>query len=408
MVVLQMSVYKGSAWQWNEKRRQFYLHQFLAEEPDLNYRNPLLREEMKVNYLTLAVIFGRLLADLSQDEPTASGPHDPRDYNYLNHTLTTNHPETLVVLREWRLVLDQYPNKVLMVSPTGENSESVMSYYGNSTHPLADIPLNSLLINSLTDRSHVTGPTLRSIIGLGLDKLPKGKWANWLLGNADQRRTATRVGTDLVDALNMMILLLPGTPVVYYGEEIGMEDTAITWNETRDSLGLRWGPDHYRDHSRDPARTPMQWDDTKLAGFTTSNSTWLPVNPNYKTLNVKGQSEAPQSHLKIFKELTVLRGQEAFRDGYLQFPVVTKNIFTFIRYVERADSYMLVINTSVDDVVVNLRLNSTVQLPQSGTVVLRSSSDTSADTLPGSEVLLDEVHLVAGEGLLLKLSLQSP
>ncbi|XP_045612300.1 maltase A3 isoform X2 [Procambarus clarkii] len=414
-----LSVFRGSAWQWNEERQQFYLHQFLAEQPDLNYRDPSLKEDMQkvlTFWLDKGVDGFRVDAlqhlveveDLNLDEPVAvdSGITDPEDYEYLNHTLTIHQPETFTVTREWRQLLDKYPDRVMMVEVYSGDVETVMKYYGNDTVPLADFPFNFFLIDNLQNRSQLTGKTLKSIISLWIDNLPEGKWANWVLGNHDHGRVATRLGSDLVDALNMMTFLLPGTPVTYYGEEIGMEDTPISWEETKDPQGCRWGPDHYQEHSRDPARTPMQWNNTTLAGFTSANSTWLPVNPNYKTLNVKAQTQTKNSHLRVYKDLILLRNEDVFSKGHLAFPVITEQIFSFIRYLEGSEAYILVINTSQEDIEVDLHQDANIELPRTGFVILRSSTDTSADTLPGSEVSLDKVPLVGGEGLLLTLSVQ--
>ncbi|KAG7156608.1 Maltase 2-like [Homarus americanus] len=345
--------------------------------------------------------------DLSLDEPVASDSDitDPDEYNYLNHTYTINQPETFTVLREWRHLLDKYPDKVLMAEVYNNNVDTVMQYYGNDTVSLADFPFNFLLIDNLQNRSQLTGHTLRSTIGLWLDSMPEGKWPNWVLGNHDNGRVASRLGTDLVDALNMMTLLLPGTPVTYYGEEIGMENTFVSWEDTQDPQGCRWGPQHYQEHSRDPARTPMQWNNSSLAGFTTANTTWLPVNPNYKTLNVEAQTKAKNSHLKIYKDLTKLRKEEVFKKGHYAFPLVTEDIFSFLRYVEESETYMLVINTSEEDLELNLHHGANIELPHTGQVVLRSITDTSVKTEPGSEVDLSKLPLVRGEGLLLLLSL---
>ncbi|XP_071552168.1 maltase A3-like isoform X3 [Panulirus ornatus] len=411
-----LSVFRGSAWEWNDERQQFYFHQFLPEQPDLNYRNHLVREEMKkvlTFWLKKGVDGFRIDAikhlfeveDLSQNEPVAthSGVQDPDDYDYLNHTYTVDQPETLTVVREWRQLLNQYPDRVMMVEVYNDDIDAVMKYYGNETVPLADFPFNFFLIDNLQSRGDLTGESLRYTIDLWLDNMPEGKWPNWVTGNHDNGRVASRLGRDLVDALNMLTLLLPGTPVTYYGEELGMENTFISWDETKDPEGCRWGPDLYQEHSRDPERTPMQWDNCTNAGFTTANSTWLPVNPNYKVLNVKAQTQAETSHLKIYKELAVLRRADTFSKGHIAFPVVTKEIFSFLRYLEGSEKYLLVINTSEEELEVNLHRHANLPLPSSAVVVLRSVTDTSEKTHPGSEVPLDKVPLVGGEGLLLNL-----
>ncbi|KAK7070732.1 hypothetical protein SK128_004086, partial [Halocaridina rubra] len=208
--------------------------------------------------------------------------------------------------------------------------EQLMAYYGNETFILADFPFNFKMIELLHNRTDVTGISLKSIIDLWLDNMPEGRWPNWVLGNHDRGRVATRLGKDLVDALNMMSLLLPGTACTYYGEEIGMENTWISWEDTQDPEGCNWGPDKYEEHSRDPERTPMQWDDSAFAGFTMHNDTWLPVNKNYRTLNVKAQTEAEMSHLKVYQNITQLRKENVFRLGDIAYPVITEDIFSFI------------------------------------------------------------------------------
>uniref|UniRef100_A0A2C9KY38 Glycosyl hydrolase family 13 catalytic domain-containing protein n=1 Tax=Biomphalaria glabrata TaxID=6526 RepID=A0A2C9KY38_BIOGL len=107
------------------------------------------------------------------------------------------------------------------------------------------------------------------------------------LGNHDNTRVSARNGYQYVDAYNMLLLTLKGTPTTYYGEELGMLQADISWNETKDPWGLNYGPDRYKQVSRDPERTPMQWTDGANAGFTNGPSTWLPLGKNYTSLNVK-------------------------------------------------------------------------------------------------------------------------
>ncbi|KAK7076943.1 hypothetical protein SK128_021886 [Halocaridina rubra] len=411
-----LSVFRGSAWTYVEEREQFYLHQFLYKQPDLNYRNAAVREEMKnvikfwldkgvdgIRVDALKFLFE--VTDVYQDEPVAenSDIDDPLDYYYLNHTLTINQPETFEVLRKWRELCDQYPNKLMMVEVYDDNVEEVMKYYGNDTVPLADFPFNFFMIDRLHNRSDLTGESIKATIDLWMDHMPEGKWPNWVLGNHDNSRVATRFGDDLVDALNMMALLLPGTSITYYGDEIGMVDTWISWEDTQDPQGCNYGPEHYAEHSRDPERTPMQWDNTTFAGFSTYNDTWLPVNENYKTLNVQAQQDAESSHLKIYQSLTELRMEDVFRNGKTAYPLITETIFSFVRYLEGSKMYLIIINTSEMDVEVNLHHSASFQLPETGVVVLRSISDTSEETHPGHELSLDNVLMVGGEGLVLSL-----
>ena len=132
----------------------------------------------------------------------------------------------------------------------------------------------------------------------------------------------------------MINLLVQGTPVTYYGEEIGMTDTFLTWEETVDPAACNTDPERYEQFSRDPARTPMQWNNKTGAGFSTTNNTWLPLNPNYPTLNVEAQLAADESHLKVYKEIVKLRNTDTWRYGsYESLPLSNDRVLGFTRQV---------------------------------------------------------------------------
>ena len=160
----------------------------------------------------------------------------------------------------------------------------------------------------------------------------------------------------LADAFNMIALTLPGISVTYQGEEIGMSDNLdITWEETVDNKGCNCGPELYLepDCSRDPERTPMQWDDSANAGFSVANKTWLPVNENYATLNAGEQVGKAGSHLEIYRRLVALRRDmsptgalETFVDGeVLAFALVPTNGYP---------TYVTMVNFGELDAVVDL------------------------------------------------------
>lgn len=108
------------------------------------------------------------------------------------------------------------------------------------------------------NKVRTNGNSVAGVVDDWFCKMPEGNWANWLMGNHDNKRVGTRFGTQLVDAFNMLLLLLPGNAVTYYGEEIGMEDAEISWEDTVDPPACAAGPERYQQMSRDPERTPMQ------------------------------------------------------------------------------------------------------------------------------------------------------
>lgn len=142
----------------------------------------------------------------------------------------------------------------------------------------------------------------------------------------------SRLGADRIDMLNMLTLTLPGCSVTYMGEEIGMTDVWISWNDTVDPSACNSNPDIYETLSRDPERTPFQWNGKEQSGFSTANKTWLPISPDYEEVNVEVERKQPLSHLNIFKELQqTIRNQPAIKFGQTQVMAVSQNVLAVKR-----------------------------------------------------------------------------
>lgn len=135
------------------------------------------------------------------------------------------------------------------------------------------------------------------------------------LGNHDQKRIPNRFGVNRKDLYNILLKTLPGISITYYGEEIGMTDVIISWKDTVDPPACNKNETTYYSASRDPARTPMQWDDSKNAGFNKDKKPWLPINLNYKCVNVKTERTQPRSHLNVYKRLAKLRKEASLVDA---------------------------------------------------------------------------------------------
>ncbi len=142
--------------------------------------------------------------------------------------------------------------------------EELFEYYGNDSRPIGHFPFNFDFINRL--KPGFNGSSIIDMVDEWFTKLPEGRTANWLVGNHDQDRVSARFADYVVDPLNMIVHLLPGSSVIYYGEEIGMQGTEISWENSRDPAGCNAGPDRYQIFSRDPERTPMQWNSEKNSG----------------------------------------------------------------------------------------------------------------------------------------------
>lgn len=153
----------------------------------------------------------------------------------------------------------------------------------------------------------------------------------------------------------MLVMLLPGISVTYQGEEIGMLDVELTWEQTVDPAGCNSNPDIYELFSRDPARTPFQWDSTKNAGFSTAQDTWLPVGEAYQTFNVNVESVGTSnSHLKIYKQLIEMRKNKALENGDYKY-MAHNNVFILKRWIDGGDTILLICNMNKESITVNLR-----------------------------------------------------
>nr|XP_018896584.1 PREDICTED: maltase A1-like [Bemisia tabaci] len=158
------------------------------------------------------------------------------------------------------------------------------------------------------------------------DHLPINRLPNWLTDSHDLPRVSSRFGVDAVDAFHMLSLLLPGSACVYYGSEIGLENSLVRVDQKMDAA-LKYRPDLDRDQSRGP----MPWDDTKNGGFTKNDKPWLPLSARYWYTNVERQLKEPNSHLKIFKRLMALRRRPVLKNGDLKTYIVNNWTYLFTR-----------------------------------------------------------------------------
>ncbi|KOX76229.1 Alpha-glucosidase, partial [Melipona quadrifasciata] len=173
-------------------------------------------------------------------------------------------------------------------------------------------------------------------------------------GNHDQPRLIARLGESRARAITMSVLLLPGVVVTYYGEEIGMTDEYISWKDTVDPQGCRAGKAHYLTSSRDPERTPFQWNNSVAAGFSSNPHTWLPVNENYKTLNLVEEEKEKNSYYALYEKLSKLKKSQYLKRAKLVTKVLSEHVFAVARETEDHGSVYAVSNFGEKDVTVDL------------------------------------------------------
>jgi alpha-glucosidase len=219
-------------------------------------------------------------------------------------------------------------------------NEELVKYYGRN-HDECHLPFNFQLI-----RMDWNAQTVRNAVDAYEVALPVDGWPNWVMGNHDRHRVASRVGRAQARVANMLLLTLRGTPTHYYGEEIGMENVAIPPEFIQDPPAVNQ-PEIADVVGRDPERTPMQWDSSANAGFAPQGvTTWLPVAEDYAQRNVAVQDPDPTSMLNLYRGLTGLRRQEpSLHAGeYVSVDAGVADIFAYLRTAPGSDRFLIVLN----------------------------------------------------------------
>ena len=300
-----LSNFGGSAWQWDEATGQYYYHAFLEEQPDLNWRNPRVEAAMfdVLRFWLARGVDGfrvDVLWHLIKDEQFRDNPPNPAyrpgmsPYQSLLASFSADRPEIHALVMRMRRVLGEFGDRLLL----GEiylPIERLVTYYGPEG-PAAHVPFNFQLIQL---------PWTATTIGVAVEAyeraLPGGAAAAWVLGNHDKPRVARRLGAGQARVAAMLLLTLRGTPTIYNGDELGLVGVVRPAPESLDPKG-RTLPGF----SRDAGRTPMQWDASANAGFTTGGP-WLPVQPDFARVNVAVERDDPRSMLSLHRRLLQLR-----------------------------------------------------------------------------------------------------
>jgi glycosidase len=311
-----LSVFGGSAWELDDRTGQYYLHSFLKEQPDLNWRSAALRAAMLENmrfWLDRGVDGFRLDAVLFMMKDPAERDNPPNGDNALHmhkslgaydaqlHVHDQGHPDIYAVFREMRAVLNAYePSRMALAEMHVFDWNRLASYYGEHLDGV-NMPANFGLLNAPW-----TAAGVRGVVDGVEAALPPGAWPNYVLGNHDDQRLATRLGEHGSRQAAVLLLTLRGSPTLYYGDELGMREAEIPAQKQQDPWGVA-----EPGLSRDGCRTPMQWSSDPAAGFTSAGEPWLPVGSDYAARNVQAQLRDPDSHLNLHRRLLSLRRQSA-------------------------------------------------------------------------------------------------
>jgi alpha-glucosidase len=383
------SNFGGSGWEWDERTSQYYYHSFLKEQPDLNWRTPAVRTAMYdalrfwldkgVDGFRVDVMWLLIKDDLYRDNPP--DPHFAQGQSSGNSLLplyNSNRPEVHEVVAEMRTAIDRYRGRVLI----GEiylPLKDLMTYYGQNLKG-ANLPFNFLLLQSAWNAKAVG-----NIISEYMSMVPPGAWPNWVLGNHDNARIATRVGVSQAPLAAMLLLTLPGTLTIYYGDEIGMTNASISTEEVQDPAekrqpGIGMG--------RDPERAPMAWDDSERAGFT-HGSPWLPLVTDHRVVNVEVAEGDGTSILNLYRRLIALRrARPTLVGGKL---LSLSNLGDLLSYERVTENERLVVFLNFGDTAIRVTTESGIIL---------AGTDSHRD----AELVADFIELRGSEGLVVEVS----
>ncbi|MFQ5584075.1 MAG: alpha-amylase family glycosyl hydrolase [Calditrichia bacterium] len=389
-----LSFFGGPAWTYDKKTGQYYHHSFLPEQPDLNWRNPEVKNEMikvlkfwmakGVDGFRIDSIYHLVEDDEYRDDPPnpnyVPGKDDP--YNELLHLYSQGRPETLSSLNSFCEVLDEYHGKFMVTESELNLPEMVKFYKTCANKPYA--PFNFNLMSLPWDAN-----AYKKFIDDFENSITPGSSPNYVMGNHDRPRLTSRLGRERARLAAMLLLTLRGIPFIYYGDELGIKDVKIPLDEIKDPWEKRVPGFNL---GRDPERTPMQWNNEKYAGFSDVKP-WLPIDIERKQHNVENESEDPQSVLNLYRQLIHYRnGSKALLEGkYNSVELGQKDIFAFTR--TDGEKILVILNFAAN--------TKEVQVPgiKKGETVM----STYMDREPGNEVDLNNFLLRPNEGLLLKI-----
>ena len=353
------SLFGGIAWEWDEATEQYYLHSFVKEQPDLNWRNPAVKTAMfetlrfwlerGVDGFRVDVAHFIMKDPAFRDNPPAKVAGEAlhrshgRDYDSQIHIHDHGHPDSHPIYKEVRAILDEYSQTSPRVS-VGEihifDFEKLVRFYGTPKDGLEfHLPFNFSLLKMPWEAQ-----AFRKEVDAYEAALPDWATPNYVLGNHDEGRIATRYGERQSRVAAMLLLTLRGTPTLYYGEELGMTDVIVPPEKRLDPYGLS-----VPEFGRDRCRTPMQWDSAKNAGFSASepDALWLPVAENYTEKNVAAALNDPHSHLALYCQLLALRKEsDALRFGsYRSLDNASPDVYLYERKTD-TETVLIALNFS--------------------------------------------------------------
>jgi alpha-glucosidase len=383
-----VSSFGGPGWTLDETTGQYYFHNHLQEQPDLNWWNEDVRAAFddifrfwsdrgvagfRIDVANVIIKDAEL-----RDNPPATEDDDFETQMFGQRSVyNANRPEVHDVIRRWRRLADGYDVAKLLIGETPVPVDKLAAFYGNGSDELG-LAFNFNFINA-----PFRAPEMRAIVEETEAALPPGAWPAWTGSNHDMFRFPTRWAEDdpaKVRLALLMLLCLRGTPVLYEGDEIGMANVTLAQEDLRDPLGVRFYP--YYD-GRDAGRTPMQWSDRPGGGFTEAERPWLPLG-DLAAANVHAQRDDPGSLLTLCRDLIAFRrSHPAFSAGDSASLLTPENAWAWTR----GDRHVVALNISAEELVVSI---------PAGTIQICTDRGRDLQAAPG------DIRLAPFEGLILE------
>lgn len=354
------SVFGGPAWTLDEETGQYYLHSFLKEQPDLNWRNPDVVEAMHdvlrfwmrrgIDGFRIDVL-GMILKHPDMPDNPINPDYHPSmpDERMVIAEHSVNYEDVFGAVKGIRAVLDEFPERVAVGEVFG-SADVIARYHGGENLDGLHLAFNFQLLVRGGDLTPWDGSLIRGIVTTLESTLPSGAQPCYALNNHDQPRFASRHdedgrGQERARAAALLLLGIRSTPFLYYGEEIGMVDVDVPEDQLKD-------PARFYHHGRDPERTPMQWSAHTGRGFT-NGTPWLPFGP--ESISVDGQRDDPDSLLSIYRDAIWLRRAEpSLHSGAMTDIPSAPGTFVFRRQADGARPITCAINTTSETVAIVL------------------------------------------------------
>lgn len=340
-----LSLFGGVAWRWEPRRGQYYLHNFLSSQPDLNFHNPEVQQATLDNvkfWLDKGVDGFRLDAInfCFHDQALRDNPAKPKEvrvgrgfsadnpYAFQYHYYNNTRPENLPFLEELRALVDHYPGATTLGEISAEDSLATTAEYTQQGRLHMGYSFE-LLVNDFSVayiRSTVEGLEQKMTVG----------WPCWAISNHDVPRAISRWGgkeapAHMAKMLSAMVCSLRGSVCIYQGEELGLDEAEVAFEDLQDPYGMTFWPEF---KGRDGCRTPMPWTDGEYGGFSTTKP-WLPVPDSHKQKAVAHQEQDSASVLNGFRQFLAWRKQfPALVAGSIRFLDTAEPVLAFERELD--------------------------------------------------------------------------